>query len=170
MIQRVVLSFPMALAWVALTGLLSLESYLVGLLLGFIILSLLFPEMKARSLQHLRLWDRTSAAVQYTLVLFRDIYLSALDVARRVIDPDLPVKPGIIAVPTNYVPPPDSASLGDIVAAVSAHGITITPGELVVGFDGNGIMYVHCLDVEASAANAADNQARRLALLRRILQ
>ena len=53
-------------------------------------------------------------------------------------------------------------------SAFSAHGITITPGELVIDFDGSRAMYVHCLDVEASAASAPGAQAKRLKLLRRI--
>ena len=57
----------------------------------------------------------------------------------------------------------------DVIAAFSAHGITITPGELVVDFDGARTMFVHCLDVEASAQSAPAAQAKRLQLLRRIL-
>lgn len=168
MIQRLLLSIPMAIAWMMLTGLLSLESFLVGMFVSFLILSLLFPNMKPRTLKELRLLERTWAAIQYTLILFRDIYLSAMDVARRVLDPALPMNPGIIVTPTDYAPKPDEADISELVAAISAHGITITPGELVIGFDGKDKMYVHCLDVDASSANAAGNQAKRLALLRKI--
>lgn len=170
MLQRLLLSVPLALAWIALTGIFSLESFVVGLVSSVLVTALIFPTLRVRHHRELRLWDRTSAAVQYTVILFRDIYLSAIDVARRVIDPNMPLKPGIIAIPTDYTPPADSVGLADVVAAVSAHGITITPGELVIGFEGNTVMYVHCLDVDASSANGAGNQAKRLALLRRILE
>ena len=42
--------------------------------------------------------------------------------------------------------------------------------EIVVDFDGTQIMYVHCLDVVASSQVGDSNQAKRMALLQRILQ
>jgi multicomponent Na+:H+ antiporter subunit E len=56
------------------------------------------------------------------------------------------------------------------IAALSAHAITITPGELVVDFDGAKVMYVHCLDTEATSKTADPAQAARLKLLRRVLR
>jgi multicomponent Na+:H+ antiporter subunit E len=167
-IQRVLLSVPFALAWVLLTGMPTLESFFVGLFVSFLILLLVFPNLKPRASKELRLLERIVAAVQYTLILFRDIYLSAMDVARRVVDPNLPMKPGIILVSTDYTPASDENDISELVAAISAHGITITPGELVIGFAGRDKMYVHCLDVDASSANAPGNQAKRVALLRKI--
>lgn len=127
MIQRILLSVPMAIAWILLTGIASIESYVVGLFISFLVLSLLFPNQKPRSLRELRLLERSLATIQYTLILLRDIYLSAMDVARRVIHPDLPMNPGIILVSTDYAPQHGESDIGELVAAISAHGITITP-------------------------------------------
>lgn len=168
MIQRAILSIPLAIAWMLLTGVLSLESFLVGLAVSFIVLSMLFPTGSRRSWKELRLFERIFAAIQYTLILCRDIYLSAMDVARRVVHPDLPMNPGIILVTTDYKAMAGEQDMSQLIAAISAHGITITPGELVIGFDGNDKMYVHCLDVDASSANAVVNQAKRVALLQKI--
>jgi len=171
MLEKLISAIPLAITWMALTTRITLESFLVGLLISFIVLLLVSPGAatgKRRTLRDLRPWDRFSAAIVYIPMLFRDIYLSAMDVARRILDPKLPMNPGIIAVPTAFEPGPEDQPLGDLIAAASAHGITITPGELVIGFDGNTLMYVHCLDVEASSANAIANQAKRLALLKRI--
>lgn len=170
MIQRMLLSIPLAIAWMMVTGNVAIDSFLIGMLVSFLVLKLVFPKLRPRTLQDLRLIDRSWAAVQYTVILARDVFLSAVDVARRVIDPKLPMNPGIIAVPTDYQADPDDQIMGDLVAAVSAHGITITPGELVVEFDGNRTLFVHCLDVEVSSANASANQAKRLALLKRIFE
>lgn len=169
MIQRLLLSIPFAFAWMLITANLALDSFLVGWLVSFLILLLVFPNLPPRTLKHLRLLDRTLAGVIYVLTLFRDIYLSATDVARRIVDPKLPMNPGILAIPVAFEQDGDQKTLADLIAAVSAHGITITPGELVVDFDGNSVMYVHCLDVEASATSGPANQAKRLALLKRIL-
>ena len=174
MLQRVVLSSLMALAWMPLTAAINLESYAVGFVLSFAVLTVISagnsdnPDHVQSGPSLKRFPSQALAAALYTLILFRDIYLSAIDVAKRVINPELPLNPGIIAVSTQYTPTSPDDATADAIAAISAHGITITPGELVVDFDGNQTMYVHCLDVNASAAAAESNQAKRLKFLRRI--
>ncbi|MDZ4768473.1 MAG: Na+/H+ antiporter subunit E [Chloroflexota bacterium] len=160
MIAIAVLAAPMALVWMLLTSSLTFDSFIVGFLIGFAILYLMKTENTRIDVR--RLPDQTLAFVVYMLTLIRDIWKSTIDVTRRVLDPDLPMNPGMITVPTQ------DASESDVTAAFSAHGITITPGELVVDFDGGHTMYVHCLDMDASAGSAHQAQTKRLALLRRI--
>jgi multicomponent Na+:H+ antiporter subunit E len=155
-----ILAVPIALTWLALTATdRPLESFGVGYVIGVLLLVVL--RVHTVKLEARRLPSQGWAVLQYSALLCRDIWLSAMDVARRVLDPKLPLKLGIIAVPTGED--------DEVIAAFSAHGITITPGELVVDFDGRETMYVHCLDVEASAASAPTAQAKRAALLRRVL-
>jgi multicomponent Na+:H+ antiporter subunit E len=172
MLQRLLLAVLMAIAWMPLTANVSLESFGVGLILSFAVLTLLLnggPKSNS-PLTWRYLPNQTAAAVVYMLTLFRDIYLSAIDVAKRIINPAMPLNPGIIAVSTQM----DTGEIieihADTIAAISAHGITITPGELVVDFDGSRVMYVHCLDAVASAGVADSNQSKRIALLRRIFR
>jgi multicomponent Na+:H+ antiporter subunit E len=165
--QRLFWSVPMALAWMPLTGIISLESFLVGMALSFVVLLILFSDEQRHPVHHHTIPDRVAASITYFLILCRDIYLSAMDVAKRVSRPDMGLNPGIIAVSTQYEAPPGDLT-ADTIAAISAHGITITPGELVVDFDAEKIMYVHCLDVVASAQVGDSNQAKRMALLNRI--
>lgn len=156
-----VIAVPLAVTWMLVTSHFSLESFLVGFLVALAILLLVKTErspMKANQLPQ-QIW----AFFIYTITLFRDIWLSTWDVTKRVLHPDLPLKPGILRVATQ------DANESEVVAAFSAHGITITPGELVVDFDEKHTMYVHCLDVEASAQNAPGAQTKRLGLLNRIL-
>jgi multicomponent Na+:H+ antiporter subunit E len=177
MLRRLLLSLPLAITWMPLTGTVSLESFGVGLLLSFAVLTLLFsgePSDTVKAVTVKNIPQRVVASMVYFLILCRDIYLSAMDVSKRVIDPRMPLNPGIIAVSTQYessAPPLEAERdlTADSIAAISAHGITITPGELVVDFDGNKVMYVHCLDVEASLKVADSNQAKRIGFLRRIL-
>lgn len=154
-------AIPMAVVWMIVTSSLTPGSFLVGFALGFAILFML----KVENLQvnYRRLPDQIIAFGIYTVTLLRDIWNCSVDVAKRVLNPNMPLNPGIIRVPTQD---PDES---DFTAAFSAHGITITPGELVVDFDGSHTMYVHCLDVEASSAGATAAQAKRLKLLRRII-
>jgi multicomponent Na+:H+ antiporter subunit E len=161
MLVTLILAVPMAVVWMIVTSSVTPGSFSVGFLLGFAILF----AMKGRDVQikPRRLPDQLAALTVYTITLGRDIWLSSVDVAKRVLDPSMPLQPGIITV---YTQDEDES---DFTAAFSAHGITITPGELVVDFDGSRTMYVHCLDAEASARNAAPAQAKRLKLLRRIV-
>src|SRR5690606_30403999 len=55
-----------------------------------------------------------------------------------------------------------------VIAGASAHSITVTPGQLVVDFDGTKTMYVHCLNVEEAAETLDRDQTRRLKALKRI--
>jgi multicomponent Na+:H+ antiporter subunit E len=169
--QRVVSSMLMALAWMPLTANISVESFGVGFLLSFAILTVLFRTYEQPTkLNPRHLPDQLVAGVVYMLILFRDIYLSAVDVSKRVINPAMPLNPGIIAVNIQIEPQQLADGSADAIAAISAHGITITPGELVVDFEGKQLMYVHCLDVTASLQVADSNQAKRMGFLRRIFR
>jgi len=154
------LAVPMALLWMIISGSVSLGGFGVGYALAFAVLYL----MKTENIQidWRKLPDQLAAFCVYIVTLLRDIWLSSMDVLKRVLDPDMPMNPGMIAVPTQ------DESESDFIAAFSAHGITITPGELVVDFEGKHTMYVHCLDVEASGQSAHRAQTKRLTLLRRI--
>ncbi len=154
------LALPMSALWMIVSGSISLDSLLVGYVLGVAIL--LVMRVENIQISWRRLPDQIAAFLVYTFTLARDIVLSSLDVARRVLDPELPLNPGRISVSTQ------DDTENDFIGAFSAHGITITPGELVVDFEDDRTMLVHCLDVEASAKTAERAQTRRLHLLRRI--
>ena len=53
-------------------------------------------------------------------------------------------------------------------SALSAHALSVTPGELVIGIDDDGMMYTHCLDATHSAEYTAQAQAMRRDLLSKI--
>jgi multicomponent Na+:H+ antiporter subunit E len=161
MLEALILAVPFAVAWMFVTSQLSLGSFVVGLVLGFAVMLLLKSSQTKLSVRQLP--DQLWALLIYSVTLCRDIWLSSVDVAKRVLNPDLPMNPGILAVPTQ------DPNESEAISAFSAHGITITPGELVVDFEGKHIMYVHCLDVEASSQSAHIAQTKRLKLLNRIL-
>ena len=79
------------------------------------------------------------AILQYAVILGFDLIRSGIQVARIVLTPEMPIRPGIIPVP--------SECRSDLGRALSAHAVTLTPGQLVVGMDDDGVMYTHCLDV-----------------------
>jgi multicomponent Na+:H+ antiporter subunit E len=151
----------MSVVWIGVTARVTVESFAVGFVVSALIVSLIGTRKQATA-QLSRLPRQLVNLIAYTILSFIEIARSSFDVARRVLDPKLPLKPGIIAVPTQ-----DEAQ-DEIIAALSAHAITITPGQLAVEFDGAKIMYIHCLDIE-SAKTAEQEQAARLERLRVIL-
>ncbi len=87
----------------------------------------------------------------YFLILYIFIFLIALiksnlDVARRVLDPKLPINPGIVKVKTKL-----SSKLGRIMLANS---ITLTPGTLTVETKDENY-YIHWIDVTSPDINSA---------------
>lgn len=155
------LSIPLAFLWMIVTASISLGSFTVGYLIGIAVLLLMHSDSKVFHWR--RLPGQVIAFAIYVITLARDIILSSVDVSWRVLQPQMPLNPGIIAVATQ------DTDEDEVVAAFSAHGITLTPGELVLDFDGSRTMYVHCLDVDASTQNAPPAQTKRLRLLKQIL-
>ena len=86
--------------------------------------------------------------------------ISGLVAARLVLDPALPVKPGIVAIPSGC----DS----ELATALSAHAITLAPGEMVVEIGEGGVMYTHALDATLASEYVDEAQRLRLDLLRKV--
>ena len=154
---RSILAFT--LVYLALTANLEPLNVLLGLLVGTAV-SFLIPASQTK-LQP-RHWPQLIwASIRYIFMVAWDLIVSGLQVARIVLSPKMPIDPGIIAIP--------SQTDSDLATALSAHAITLTPGEFVVEIDENGVMYTHVLDVPKSAANAEEAQARRTNLLEKIV-
>jgi multicomponent Na+:H+ antiporter subunit E len=78
---------------------------------------------------------------------------AGVDVARRALDPRLPVRPGVVS---HRLGLPPGAARGAFGAATS-----LVPGTVPAGTDASGDLLVHCLDVEAPvAAQLAADEAR----------
>lgn len=162
MVRIAVLSVPMAIIWLALSNELTLDSFLLGYIVAFAILYLVADRNIEINLA--KLPGQLLATVIYTIKLLWEILIASLDIARRVLDPRLPIEPDIIAVsvqdPTNNA----------FIAGLSMHAITVTPGEMVVGYDEDeGVMYVHVLNAAKSRQTLDKDQASRLALIKRIM-
>jgi multisubunit Na+/H+ antiporter MnhE subunit len=159
--QVILLAFIPAVAWMILTQQVNAEGFALGYLIG-IMLGILVVRRTRRSINPTRLPSQTVAVIVYLLILGWDIIVSGIDVFLRVLGVRQ-VKPGIVRV-----------AIGDprpSIAAMSAHGITITPGQLVVDFDDqNHCLFVHCLDIDDCLDKLQSQQVRRLELLKRIVE
>jgi multicomponent Na+:H+ antiporter subunit E len=144
--------------YLALTGNLQVSNIALGALVAAIATWLLRPRPAQMDLR--RLPAAAWAIARYIAILAADVVKSGVGVARIVLDPALPIRPGIVAIETGC----DS----ELATALSAHALSITPGELVIGIDKGGVLYTHCLDATQSAEYAAEAQAMRRDLLSRI--
>lgn len=153
-------AIPMSFIWMALTQQANIEGFIIGYVLGLGILILLREERA--KLNPLKIPGQIVAIVTYTVVLLRDIIWSSFDVAWRVLQPQMPLDLGIISVATQ------DKGENEVIAALSAHAITVTPGQLVVDFEGARNMFVHCLDVADAEESCFEVQQQRLTLLNRI--
>lgn len=158
MLRFVVVTLGLMLVYLGLTANLEPANLAVGLLLGTGIALLEYPRRGGLEVRRLpgAIWSLPVHLVRLAV----DIIRSGLIVARIVLDPKLPIRPGIVAIPSG---------MGRWGTALSAHAITITPGEMVLEISEDGVMYTHCLDAVSSGATAEEEQARRRALLEKIV-
>ena len=86
-----------------------------------------------------------------------------VDVALRVIHPDVPIRPGIVKVRTSLT--------GEMAKTFLANSITLTPGTLTIDIDGQDF-YVHWINISTEDAErrTAEICGRFEPLLRRIFE
>ncbi|GAB4516308.1 MAG: monovalent cation/H+ antiporter subunit E [Anaerolineae bacterium] len=166
----VLVPLPLTIGWVLLTNHPTWDGFLVGYVLSLLVAQRVTQSTKVSEIEvnFAKLPGQLVAFAAYSVGMFWAIFVSGIDVALRIIG-TRPLRPGIIAVPVQNENEAN-AVIRDIVAAASAHSITITPGELVVDYNENRtIMYVHVLDVETSLKHIESAQADRVKVFRRIL-
>jgi multicomponent Na+:H+ antiporter subunit E len=76
--------------------------------------------------------------ITYLGIFFAALIRANLDMARRVLSPSLPLRPGVVEVKTAL-----KSSLGRLILANS---ITLTPGTLTVDLQGDSI-FIHWVDI-----------------------
>jgi multicomponent Na+:H+ antiporter subunit E len=124
------------LLWLLLAGDLHLQEWIAAALVGVMVTAVAGPRLG------LYLGLRFSVAAPVHLLRYLAHFAAALvranlDMARRVLTPRLPIRPGVVAVQTRLQSP-----LGKLLLANS---ITLTPGTLTVDVQGDRIL-VHWID------------------------
>jgi len=92
---------------------------------------------------------RLLAALAYVPYMIYAIVKANLDVARRVIDPRLPIRPGIVRIRTRLRNP--------MARMVLANSITLTPGTLTLDIQGDDL-FIHWVDVETGDVEQATRE------------
>jgi multicomponent Na+:H+ antiporter subunit E len=149
-----------ALVYLALTANLQPSNIVVAVAIGTLVALIIRPEPKEFNIG--RFPEAAVAIILYVIYLTIDVIRNGVNVARIVLDPKLPIRPGIIAIKSGM-----KTELG---TALSAHAITITPGEQVIEIGDDGTMYTHCLDAVTSGAGADEAQDKRRAMLQQIFE
>jgi multicomponent Na+:H+ antiporter subunit E len=156
--QRIVAALGLLALYIALTGNLTLSNIVVGAVVAALITALL--PIRAQPFDLRRLVVALGAAIFYVGVLILDVVKNGIIMGRIILHPRLPIDPGIVAIP--------ACCQSELATALSAHAMTVSPGELVIGIDAVGVMYTHILDVSNEAEYTANASSQRQTLLRRI--
>ena len=94
----------------------------------------------------------------YLLWLAREVVMSAVDVSKRVLDPQLPISPRALTLPLSQ-----RTELGRV---LYANSITLTPGTVSIDL-GADFVRVHALTEEGAQALIDGEMDRRVAALER---
>lgn len=146
--------------YLGLTGNLEIANLVTGLLIGAGISLLVRP--KSLSIDWGRLPIALWSILRYLGVLLLDLIKSGIQVGGIILSPRLKIDPGIVNI--------EAGCKSELATALSAHALTLTPGELVVEMDDDGHLFVHCLDVNNSTKYAAEAQSLRRELLSKIFE
>ena len=78
--------------------------------------------------------------IVYGFIFLKELILSNLDVALRVISPRLPINPGIVEAKTSLKSP--------MARMILANSITLTPGTFTVEMK-EDTLFIHCIDIKS---------------------
>lgn len=84
------------------------------------------------------------ALLKFALRFLGQSVLAGADVARRALDPALPLQPGFVSYPVGL--PPGAAR--NLFTSL----MSLLPGTVPVGIDGGGALVIHCLDTGQEVA------------------
>ena len=138
--SQIILFILALLIWAFLTWPLDFQHLLVGILVcGFI--SFITGDMFVKRPYTLKHPRRYLWFLYYVPLFIWECIKANLDVAYRVLHPDLPINPGIVKVKTTLK--------SDTGLTFLANSITLTPGTMSVDIDAeNGFLYIHWIDVK----------------------
>lgn len=131
----------LALIWVGLTGMFTLENFLVGLVIALIVLWLLppltAPAGQTRAPSHVRKFGQI---VSFAVFFAYELLAANLRMAADILRPRLRVRPGIVAIPLDLE--------RDAEITLLANMITLTPGTLSLDVSQDRrTLFVHVVNV-----------------------
>ena len=134
--QRLQWGFVLFIVWLGLTNSFHPQELLAGAIISAALVWLTIPARAVNAEN--RPWS-IIGLLTYFPVFLKALVLANIDVASRVLNPRLPINPGIVRVPTKLTIPYQRLIL--------ANSITLTPGTITLEMDNQDI-YIHWIAVE----------------------
>lgn len=133
---QILFNLLIAFLWMLLNNNNSVSSFIVGYVLGIVIL-LILRKSWTQPFYLRRLW----AMVKLLLIFVRELIVSGIVVIGHIIRPKLAIRPGIFAYETQLTSAWEVTLLSNL--------ICLTPGTLTldVSMDGK-TLYIHAIDIE----------------------
>ncbi|MDQ0319573.1 multisubunit Na+/H+ antiporter MnhE subunit [Pararhizobium capsulatum DSM 1112] len=142
--RRVGLVLFLTVAWMAITGSMTVANVLLGLVVAVLSLWIARAHVSEAKLK-----VRPLAALLLAALFIKELAMSAYRVAVQVLTPRLVLKPGIFAFPLTVT--------RDFEITLLANLITLTPGTLSVDVSRDRrLLYVHALDCSDPVALKRD--------------
>ncbi|MCM8795659.1 MAG: Na+/H+ antiporter subunit E, partial [Candidatus Omnitrophica bacterium] len=138
--SQIILFLLAFLIWTFLTWPLDIQHLVLGILVsGFV--AYITGDMFVKRPHLFKHLSRYFWFLYYVPLFIWECIKANIDVAWRVVHPDLPINPGIVKVKTSLK--------SDTALTFLANSITLTPGTMSVDIDQeNGFLYIHWIDVK----------------------
>ena len=156
--NKIILGIMILLAYLALSTNVSAYNTLFGAVVAAAILKMI--PARARAVQARDVPKGFMALVLYLGLMVKNTVMGGLQVSGMVLSPRLNLKSGVVAVD-----PDCDHELGQ---ALSAHAISLSPGELLIETGEDGTMYIHSLNVAQTEKVTRVEQKYRQSLLKLI--
>jgi multicomponent Na+:H+ antiporter subunit E len=128
------------MVWLALTGSLLISNVVIGILAALLTAFVTGGIFTKSPTSFLHIKRYAIFFFEYLPVFLYEVLKANIDVAYRVLHPDIPINPGIVKVKTTL--------RSDAAITMLANSITLKPGSLTLDIDQeNGILYVHWIQV-----------------------
>ncbi|MFB6111999.1 MAG: Na+/H+ antiporter subunit E [Halobacteriaceae archaeon] len=139
----------LAILWLFVRGVAAtpsalLEEAVLGLVLGMPI-AFLLRRLYPKQTDLRRALRASPFAALYAAVFFKELLTANVDVAYRVLAPDMPIRPDVVVIPLRVQT--------DLAITTIANSITLTPGTLTMDYDEEeNVLYVHAIDASDRSA------------------
>ena len=145
--SKLVLFIVGFIVWSLLTWPLDFQHLVVGLIVAAFV-AFITGDLFSRRPHHFSHITRYLWFCYYVPMFLWECLKANIDVALRVLNPKLPINPGIVKVKTTLK--------SDTGLTFLANSITLTPGTLCVDIDAEkGILYIHWIDVKTQDTDKA---------------
>ena len=131
--NQFLLNMLLAIAWVLLTGQVTAENFIEGLILAYIILWI-----SKSALGRTKYFKKIPIAISFFFYFIKELIVANLKVSFDIVTPKDYMKPGIVAVPLD--------AETDMEITLLANLITLTPGTLSLDVSKDKkVLYIHTL-------------------------